>query len=280
MNNTYIPGNSYTPMENIYLPKGYKLISLNKLTEIEWLFRVEYDREVTFGQFIEISIPRVGEAPLSITQFNKEEGWIEFLIRKVGKVTDCLFELKPGDLMFLRGPYGNGFPAEDEYRGKHLIIVAGGSGLAPVRSMINHFYHDKAQDTKVDLLLGFKDYDSIIFKDEIKQWKDRFNTLITVDNSCSIDGVCEGLVTKYIPDLELADDIADMEVVIVGPPIMMKYAALEFLSRGIPKEKIWVSFERKMSCAVGKCGHCKIDETYVCLEGPVFRYEEAEKLVD
>lgn len=264
-------------MENCLLPKEYKILSVEQKTDIEWLFRVEFDEAVEGGQFLQISIPRVGEAPLSVSEFDNDAGWVEFLIRKVGKVTDKIFEKKSGDTLFLRGPYGNVFPL-DEYEGKHLVIVAGGSGLAPVRSVINHFYN-KA-DAKVDLLLGFKDENSIIFQEEINKWKYKFDTILTLDQACSIDGVCEGLVTQYIPHMELANDYDNMEVVIVGPPAMMKYSTLEFIKRGVPKDKIWVSFERKMSCGVGKCGHCKIDETYVCLEGPVFKYDKAETLFD
>ncbi|MBZ4682779.1 MAG: anaerobic sulfite reductase subunit [Fusobacteriaceae bacterium] len=265
-------------MENCLLPKEYKIISVEKKTEIEWLFRVEFDSPVQGGQFIQVSIPRVGEAPISVSAFDNEAGWVEFLIRKVGKVTDVIFDLKAGDSLFLRGPYGNVFPLE-QYKGKHLVVVAGGSGLAPVRPIINHFYEND-NSANVDILIGFKDENSIIFHDEINKWKSKFNTIITLDRACSLDGVCEGLVTQYIPYMKLANDFDNMEVVIVGPPAMMKYSTLEFLRRGVPKDKIWVSFERKMSCAVGKCGHCKIDETYVCLEGPVFRYDKAETLFD
>ena len=266
-------------MDNVYLPKPYEILSVEKVTSIEWLFKVKYDKKVSSGQFIQISIPKVGEAPISIANFNEEEGWIDFLIRKVGKVTDEIFSKKSGEKLFLRGPYGNGFPIE-QLKNKHLVIVAGGSGIAPVRPIVEHFYENRNELKSFRMIVGFKDLDSVIFKDDFTRWRDRIDVLVTLDNACSLEGICDGLVTKYIPETILPADLTDVEYVIVGPPAMMKFSCLEVLKRGIPKEKIWVSFERKMSCAVGKCGHCKIDETYICLEGPVFRYDFAEKLLD
>ncbi len=273
-------------MINPIMPKAYKVISIKKVTEIEWLFRVEFDRvaEVNYGQFIQISIPMVGEAPISITEFNAEEGWIEFLIRKVGRVTNVLFDLKSGDNMFLRGPYGNGFPFDSHYKDKRLVIVAGGSGCGPVRSMINAVHKKFKSVEAMDLILGFKDPSCILFDDEISSWQKNHNTILTVDDlcndgSCDLEDVSQGRVTEHIHKLDL-NDTSNMEIVIVGPPIMMKFTALEFVKHGVPKEKIWLSFERNMSCAIGKCGHCKIDETYVCLEGPVFNYTKGELLLD
>lgn len=262
---------------NIYMPEASKIISIKRESDIEWLFRVESEIKPEPGQFIQVSIPKVGEAPISIAGYSHEEGWIEFLIRKVGKVTDALFQLEPGDHMFLRGAYGNSFPME-EFRGKNLVIVSGGSGTAPIRPLVQEFVKDP--DTTLDLVFGFKNAESILFKNEIVRWKRETSMILTVDQGCGLDGECVGLVTEYIPHLKLVEDMAKLEIVIVGPPMMMKYSALEFLKLGIPEDKIWVSFERNMSCAVGKCGHCKIDETYVCLEGPIFNYKKAKLLLD
>ncbi|MGL6063718.1 MAG: anaerobic sulfite reductase subunit AsrB [Fusobacteriaceae bacterium] len=264
-------------MNNIYLPTACEILKITKQTTIEWLFKVKTDIKPESGQFIQVSIPKVGEAPISVADYSHEEGWIEFLIRKVGRVTDSIFNLSVGDTLFLRGAYGNSFPVS-EYEGKHLVIVSGGSGLAPVRPLIKRFIDDK--NTQMDLLFGFKDSDSILFKDEVLEWKNKRAMVLTVDKACGLQGECVGLVTEYIPQLNLTKDFNKLEIVIVGPPMMMKYSALEFLKLGIPEESIWVSFERNMSCAVGKCGHCKIDETYVCLEGPIFRYTKAKELLD
>ena len=269
-------------MKNILLPEPHKILDIRKMTDLEWLFRVEYKdaSKIQFGQFMQISLPKVGECPISITNFSVEENWIEFLIRKVGIVTDELFKLKPGTIMPMRGPYGKGFDLEN-YRGKNVIVVTGGSGLAPIRSFIDYIYKNPETVKSLELLFGFKDMDSVLFKEDLLKWRDTFNLTLTVDKGCGIDGECVGLVTEYVPQLQLLHkNISDLEIIIVGPPAMMKYTALEFKRIGISDENIWLSFERKMSCAIGKCGHCRIDETYVCLEGPVFNYSKAKDLVD
>lgn len=269
-------------MENLIMPTPYKILNITKMTEIEYLFRVEYPeaKNMKFGQFMQLSLPQVGECPISITDFSAEEGWAEFLIRKVGIVTDEIFNLRAGDVIPMRGPYGKGFDTID-ITNKKVIIVTGGSGLAPVRSMINYIYKNPGKAKSMELLFGFKDQNSILFKDEIMKWREKHPMILTVDKGCGIDGECVGLVTEYVPHLKmLSEGFDDVEVVIVGPPNMMKFTALEFVKIGVPVEKIWVSFERKMSCAVGKCGHCRIDEVYVCLDGPVFNYSVAKDLID
>lgn len=269
-------------MENIIMPKSYKILNIKKMTDIEYLFRVEYPdaKEIKFGQFMQLSLPKVGECPISVTDFSGDDGWAEFLIRKVGVVTDEIFELKPGDIIPMRGPYGKGFNQVD-INGKRVIIVAGGSGIAPVRSLIHHIDRNPDKVKALELLFGFKDEKSILFKDEIMEWRKRNPMILTVDKGCGIDGECVGLVTEYVPQLKLmSDNFNDVEVIIVGPPNMMKYTAMSFEELGVPAERIWLSFERKMSCAVGKCGHCRIDEVYVCLDGPVFNYTKAKYMLD
>lgn len=261
---------------NPFLPAPRRVLDVIRETESEYTFRIEEHGSAGFGRFYQVSIPRVGEAPVSVC--GSGDGWIEMTIRRVGTLTDAVFALAPGDLIHLRGPYGNGFPS-DEFRGRHLVIAAGGTGLAPVRGLINHFYEHRDDLLKFDLLMGFKNPQSVLFERDIERWKQRINTLVTVDEACGIWGECVGLITEYVKKVHLSE-FSKMAVIVVGPPMMMKFTTQEFLKLGVPKELIWVSFERNMSCALGKCGHCKIDETYVCLEGPVFNYTKAETLLD
>ena len=271
---------------NIYFPTVHKLLFIEKVTELEWLFRVEYKNgKVNAGQFMQVSLPGVGESPISVANFDLKEGYLDFLIRKVGKVTDKIFELKAGNRIFLRGPYGNGFPIE-EYKNKHIVMVIGGSGIAPVRPIIEYFTKHPKEMKSFKIIVGYKNYESVIFEEEFSRWRENIEILVTLDNAESARNLGktekefhEGMVTKYIPDLKIKN-IDETEFIVVGPPIMMHFACLEILKLNVPVEKIWVSFERKMSCAVGKCGHCKIDETYICLEGPVFKYDKAQKLLD
>lgn len=263
-------------MENILTPKACEIISVTKESKLEYTFRVKTDIKVKHGQFLQLSIPKVGEAPISVSGFG--DGYLDFTIRSVGKVTDEIFKLEAGDTIFLRGAYGIGWPV-DKFKDKNIIIVAGGTGVAPVRSMINKFYDDEDYVKSLNLVIGFKDEDGILFKNELEKWKEKFNTIYTLDKG-EKEGWSQGMVTKHLERLPIKEFGDNYEVVIVGPPVMMHFTALEFLKLGVKEEKIWVSFERKMSCAVGKCGHCRIDETYVCLEGPVFNYTKAKTLLD
>ena len=133
---------------------------------------------------------------------------------------------------------------------------------------------------KLDLLFGFKTPDDILFRQDIDRWKSRFDTILTVDDACGIwEGECVGLITEYVKNIQFSDN-DKMVIVIVGPPVMIKFTAAEFIMLGVSAERIIVSMERRMSCGLGKCGHCKIGEHYICLDGPVFRYNDAIKLID
>ena len=261
--------------KNPIMPIACKIISINKETDIEWTFRVESPFKANHGQFMQLSIPKIGEA-ISISEVGND--YMDFTLRAVGKVTNEIFEKQVGDFLFLRGPYGNGWPFEN-LKGKHLVFITGGTGLAPVRSLLNEFYENTDLVKSVTLISGFKNKESILFKDELNKWKDKFTTFYTLDND-SIEGWNSGLVTNFVKDVDFSSFDNNYAVIVVGPPIMMKFTGLELKKYNIPDENIWMSFERKMSCAIGKCGHCRIDETYICLDGPVFPYTKAKNLVD
>ena len=263
-------------MRNILTPKAYKIIDVRKESNLEYTFKVETDIKVEHGQFLQLSIPKVGEAPISVSGFG--DGYLEFTIRSVGKVTDKIFTLQPGDTLFLRGSYGKGWPVE-KLKGKNVIIVAGGTGVAPVRSMINMFFNDETYTKSVNLICGFKDENSVLFKDELALWKEKFEAIYTLDKG-EKEGFENGLVTTHLAKLPFEKFGDNYEVIIVGPPMMMKFTVLEFLKLGIKEENIWISQERKMCCGIGKCGHCKIDDTYICLDGPVFNYTVGKSLID
>ena len=158
-------------------------------------------------------------------------------------------------------------------------MITGGTGLAPVRSLL-HMCADTPDFVKdVSLISGFKDEDGIVFHKELEQWKEKFRTIYTLDTGGK-EGWRTGMVTEFIKELPWENFGEDYAAIVVGPPPMMKFTGLELLNCGADPEKIWMSFERKMSCAIGKCGHCRIDEVYVCLDGPVFPYTAARNLVD
>ena len=230
-------------MTNPVQPQACEILSVKKESRHEWTFRVATDAKPAHGQFMQLSIPMIGEAPISVSA--QGDGWLEFTIRSVGKVTNVIFEKEAGDTLFLRGPYGKGWPVE-QFRGKHLVVITGGTGLAPVRSMLNMLAADPGFAKSVHLISGFKNEDGIVFHSELEAWREKFSTIYALDNDAK-----EGWRT-----------------------------GLELMNNGVDAEKVWMSFERKMSCAVGKCGHCRIDEVYVCLDGPVFPYTVARDLVD
>lgn len=262
-------------MDNIMLPVPAKILAIIHETAAEYTFRVAYAGFVRHGQFFQLSIPKVGEAPISVSA--KGDGWVEFTIRKVGRLTEGLFGLQPGSMLFMRGPYGNSFPV-DEFRHKDLAVIAGGTGLAPVRSLLRHYCENPSEINSVHLIAGFKDIGCVLFEEDLNNFKNSFSTVCTLDNS-EAPGFATGLVTAHIKKIPFSS-FSDYNVIIVGPPVMMRFAALECLANGVDESRMWLSFERKMSCAVGKCGHCKINETYVCLEGPIFNYTAAKDLLD
>lgn len=262
---------------NPYIPISCEILDIVKHTDIEWTFRTKVNTEgVKPGQFYEISIPRYGESPISVSGIG--EDYVDFTIRNVGKVTGVIFGYEAGDRLMLRGPYGNGFDI-DKYKGRELVVVAGGSALAPVRGIVEYVYRNTEEFKSFKLIVGFKSPKDILFKDDLKRWSEKLDVLVTVDGAEEGYTGNIGLVTKYIPDIKI-EDISNMSAVVVGPPMMMKFSVAEFIKLGLLEKDIWVSYERKMNCGIGKCGHCKMDSTYVCLDGPVFSYEFAKKLMD
>lgn len=263
-------------MSNVYTPFASKILNVKKHTDIEYTFRMDFTGDVKPGQFFEVSLPKYGEAPISVSGIG--ENYVELTIRRVGVVTNEIFEKYEGDKLFLRGPYGNGFDVEN-YKNKEVVVVAGGTGLSPVKGIVDYFSNNPKDATNFTLISGFKSPNDILFKDDIETWKNNIDLTITVDSAEEGYKGHVGLVTKYVPELKIKD-IDTVQVIVVGPPMMMKFTVQEFLKLGIKEENIWISQERKMCCGLGKCGHCKIDDTYICLDGPVFNYTKGKLLRD
>lgn len=263
-------------MTNEYIPFISEILDVIQHTEIEYTFRMAFNGDVKPGQFFEVSLPKFGEAPISVSGIG--EGYVDLTIRKVGKVTNEIFKTYKGDKLFLRGPYGNGFEIEN-YKDKEVIVVAGGTGLSPVKGIVDYFSQNPKDSKGFTLISGFKSPVDILFKEDMKLWENKMNFILTVDTAEEGYKGNVGLVTKYVPELEIKD-MDNVQVVVVGPPMMMKFTVLEFLKLGIKEENIWISQERKMCCGIGKCGHCKIDDTYICLDGPVFNYTKGKLLID
>lgn len=263
-------------VNNTYVPFLSEIKDVIRHTAIEYTFRMAFEGEVRPGQFFEVSLPKYGEAPISVSGIGKDT--VDLTIRRVGKVTNEIFENYVGDKLFLRGPYGNGFDV-NLFKGSELVVIAGGTGLSPVKGIVDYFAAHPEQAVSTTLIAGFKNPDAILFRKDFAFWEKRINVIKTVDGAPDDYEGPVGMVTKYIPDLTIADP-ANAVFVVVGPPVMIHFSVQEILKRGIAENQIWTSNERKMCCGLGKCGHCRIGDVYICLDGPVFNYVDGKKLID
>lgn len=263
-------------MKNEYIPIRSQIMEVIKHTDIEYTFRMSYKGDVKPGQFFEVSIPKFGEAPISVSGIGEDT--VDLTIRRVGKVTNEIFENYVGDSFFMRGPYGNGFDIEN-YKGKQIVVIAGGTGLSPVKGVVDYFANHTDEAVSTTLIAGFKSPSDVLFKKDFEFWNEKIDVIMTVDSADEGYQGNVGMVTKYIPELEIKDH-ENTVFITVGPPIMIKFVVAEILKLGIEEKNIWVSNERKMCCGIGKCGHCKIGSTYICLDGPVFNYVDGKELID
>lgn len=259
-----------------YAPFLSRILEVKQHTDIEYTFSMEYFGEVKPGQFFEVSIPKFGEAPISVSGI--APGSVDLTIRRVGKVTGEVFERYEGDSLFMRGPYGNGFDVND-YKDSELVIIAGGTGVSPVRGVVEYFSSHPDERKDMTLIAGFKSPKDMLFRRDFEAWEKTMNLILTVDGAPDGYEGNVGLVTKYIPDLRL-EDTASAKAIVVGPPAMMRFSVKGLLERGFSEENIWVSYERRMCCGIGKCGHCRIGDKYVCVDGPVFPYTVGKNLID
>lgn len=262
---------------SIYLPSVAEIVESKRLTEKEKFFRIRISNrdifEYTPGQFVEVSVFGVGEAPISITSSPDGSNTFELCVRAVGDLTNNLHKLDSKANIGIRGPFGNGFPIE-ELTGKDILFVAGGIGIIPLRSLIKYCLERRQNFGRIVILYGAKSPSELLFKDELSQWgqRDDLSLQIIVDRPDANWKGKIGIITELIPPLNI--DPNNTVACIVGPPVMYKYVVLELLLKKIPEDKVILSLERKMKCGVGKCGHCQINSVYVCQDGPVFTYRQ------
>lgn len=264
-------------IDSEYLIKTGKILRTKQMTTQDKYFEIALAGGESLnhepGQFVMVSVPGVGEAPISVSSSPAKKGSFELVIRKAGKVTGVLHNLEASDTVGIRGPFGKGFPTQI-LEGNDLIFVAGGLGIIPLRSLINFVIDNRRDFGEVHILLGCKTPQDILFGDEVEGWSKRMD----VNFSCTVDRADPdwkgnvGLITSLIPGITLKPE--HTFGVVVGPPIMYKFVIIELLKKKIPERQILVSLERHMKCGVGKCGHCQIQNYYCCKDGPVFSYEQ------
>ena len=268
-------------VDSIYVPSPAKIVKVETMTALEKLYTVELPHGQSLGhkpgQFVQVSLLGIGEAPISISSSpSRSNGTFELCVRKVGDVTTAMHNLGEGATIGVRGPFGTGFPLE-KFKGRDILVVAGGLSLAPVRSVINQVFDERGSYGRFIILYGAKTPNDLLFKNELAAWskRDDVELLTTVDRGDAewrASGRHVGVITTLFPKISVnpRNTIAVTE----GPPIMYRFVLMELLGKGIPEGQIWLSLERRMKCGVGKCGHCQINGLYCCQQGPSFSYAQ------
>ncbi|MBD3177941.1 MAG: oxidoreductase [Armatimonadia bacterium] len=268
---------------SIYVPEPVTLLETEQPTELEKVFRVKFDSGRPLGhgpgQFVQVSLFGIGEAPISICSCPGNDEYFEMTVRNVGMLTNKMHQMADGAKFGVRGPFGTTFPM-DEMKGKDLVMVAGGIGLPPLRSLILPVMENRDEFGKVFILFGTRTPQEILFADDLKAWNEIPNTTVlqTVDQGDDTWDGNVGVVTTLFPQVSVDPD--NTYAAIVGPPIMYKFVVMELAKLGVADERIFMSLERRMKCGVGKCGHCQINQVCVCMDGPVFRYSEARDMTE
>ncbi|MBQ2714886.1 MAG: FAD/NAD(P)-binding protein [Clostridia bacterium] len=232
------------------------------------------------GQCAMISMPGVGEAMISITSSPTNEEYIEFSIKRCGCFTEWIHQAEAGQQITVRGPYGNGFPVDTAFKGQNLVFIAGGIGLAPLRSVINYVRHFPERYGTVDIVYGARSMgDLVYYKEIIDEWcKDsNINVHLTIDREEEGWDGHVGFIPNFVKELNFS---TDKTAVLCGPPIMIKFTLEGLKSLGFKETQIFTTLELRMKCAIGKCGRCNIGSKYVCKDGPVFRLDELDELPD
>ncbi len=266
----------------LYVPRPARILKITQLTEMEKLFELAFvdghQLNQQPGQFVQVSILGVGECPISICSSPTRPETFELCIRRVGSVTNRIHELREKDIIGIRGPLGHGFDVT-EMHGKDILMIAGGLGMAPLRSLVQYVLDERPRFGQFHLLYGCREPKELLFTEDLIRWRENgdVNLSLTVDRADEQWRGKVGVVTTLFKDLpKLSPE--DTSVVIVGPPVMFKFVVIEVLSRRIPQSSIYCSLERRMKCGIGKCGHCQANHVYVCVDGPVFKYGQLKSM--
>jgi NAD(P)H-flavin reductase len=271
---------------NPYLPAPARVLRISELTDSTRLFELRFENpslaeafDYRPGQFVELSILGVGEAPFSLPSSPTRRGTFELGIRRAGVLTGFLFDhIGEGDTVGIRGPLGNGFPVE-KFEGHDVLLVAGGLGMVPLRGLLQFLMDTRDRYGRTLLLYGGRNPHRIMFRDELERLARRGDAeiLLTVDDrgGCEWEGR-QGFVTDLVDEIDL--DPPRTFAVACGPPVFYKFLLRKLIDTGLGKNRIFLSLERRMECGIGKCGHCAVGYTFTCLHGPVFSYWDAINL--
>ena len=264
--------------DSLYAPQPARILRAKQLTDLERMIEVQLTNGRQLGhrpgQFVQVSVFGYGEAPISICSSPAKEGSFEMTVRNMGGLTSALHRAKEGDTIGIRGPFGNGFPMSC-MQGMDCLMVAGGIGMAPLRSVIDTVLADREKYGQLIVLYGSRTPGDILFTDEIEAWKadKRNQILVAVDREAPGWDGHVGVVTTLFPQVKV--NPKGVAASLCGPPVMYRFVLAELHAMRVPENQIFLSLERRMKCGMGKCGHCQIDGRCVCIDGPVFTAEEA-----
>ncbi len=260
--------------------KSFKseIFNIIPLTALEKLFHIRildsYEREkFTFlpGQFVMLELPGCGEVPISISSSISNKEFIELCIRKVGKVTGMLHRLEPGAIVGIRGPFGTHFPMQ-KMVGCNILLIAGGLGIVPLRPTIYWANEHRSDYKDITILYGAKEPGQILFDYQFEEWHKIFDLkiLTIVQNRGENWKGRVGLITDLFDEVPIDPD--NTFAIVCGPPVMFKFVFAHLINVGIPRQRMFLSLERRMHCGMGKCCRCNVGSTFTCLDGPVFDY--------
>jgi len=277
---------SQPPTENVYLPKVAVLDRVvEEIADVRtfyWHFEDPAEqaafRKFLPGQFAQVSVFGTGEFPASLPPSPTEEE-LFFTVRRVGTVTAALHALRPGDRFGVRGPYGNGFPMK-QYFGQNLLFVAGGIGLIPLRSCLNYALDNRHRYGKIQLFYGARGLKDLMYLGALREWEMSrgFECYLTVDRADDQWTGHVGVVGSLFRKPGVTVPVENTTAFVCGPPIMFRFVIRDLKEMGFEDRNIMSTLERYMKCGVGKCGHCCIGLAYVCVDGPVFTYEQIKRL--
>jgi len=261
---------------NDYIPKKVKIIEFHQESPDNVSIVIDFKVKHQPGQFVQLSLPGIGEAPISICSCSDK--YMKLDIRAVGSVTNSVSKLREGDYVYVRGPYGKGYPMEG-LEGNNIVLIGGGSGVAPLKGIIDYVADHRKHYLKMSLFLGYKTVNDVLFKREIPHWNKKYDLMISVDKADKSESLAGyDLNIGFIADYVRKADISRRNTIVFlcGPPIMINKIIVYLKDKGFDSSQLYVSAERLMQCALGICGHCMIHGKYTCLDGPVFRVDELE----
>ncbi|MBU1130938.1 FAD/NAD(P)-binding protein [Patescibacteria group bacterium] len=277
-------------MKNFYLPEAAKIIEVvREAPNVKWFKvrfvnkKIQQNFHFWHGQFAMVGLPGYDEAPFDICSNPlRSTEYIEFTIRKVGRLTSRLVQLQKGDLLWIRGPFGRGWPSLFKLPKKNLLVVGGGCGFVPLRSVIEEAAEQLSSERQLQVFYGCRNTEELLFENRYKDWQKKgvkLNVIFSEEkprNKTVYGAPCSyGLVTKLFDEVEI---IKNASAFLCGPPVMFKFVLKKLKEKKFADQDIYLSLERKMDCGIGICQHCACGEIYICKDGPVFNYAEIKNI--